>query len=420
MYFSPKRAVAATVLAIALVVGAGIAPAGAASATDVIVVKGHVKEPDGTPVKGVIAQSDCGCDGVTSTYALGRDRTSSTGYFSYKVERQYALNMGVNDSTEKYLFGARTAHGTIKTATGYTINVTMQKASVISGTISRSDGGARRFATAYFYRADTGKGAGSAFVNTAGKYVAHLKAGTFTVKFGGASSYVSTSWYGGTSKADATPVTVGYGKKVTGIDGVVTPKPTISGVIKIDGERPIGGVKERAVVTISDASGAQVNKRATDERFSFVKLKPGTYTVRVAPTKASGNYFTPVTQTVTLPAGTAIDRLVLATTSNPATTTNKRSVTMSLNPKGNSFAKTGKVFHTKISVKSYGSVTGAKVNIYVNGEKVSTRTLPASGRINWSKRMPTVTIGTFDIRVAYAGTSTTLARKSIVYALYGA
>jgi len=419
----PKRLIAATLIAATLMVASGAIPANAYSGdTTVVTVRGHVTEPDGTPVKGVVAQSDCGCGGSTGKYSLGRDITSSTGFYSFKVERQYALNIGFNHPDEKFRGVGRSSGTTTNSGTGYIIDVTMRRNSVISGTILSSDGTPSPFAYVRVYNAKTGKVGGSSHHTnkTTGTFEVFVKPGDYKILFGGATQYVTSTWYGGFATRGGSPtVSVGYGETVSGIDGSVTEKPRIEGSITIDGVPGSRAVRERIAVTLFDSLGAKVHRTVVSSGFTFVNLPPGNYTVDARPLESGPAWVQPLSIPVTVLANPAATKLVLDLVAVTPSVTDQRTVGIEFNPVTKGIAKSGKPLAGKIIFSSYGNVAGGKALIYVDGKKVDSRIVPASGRINWRFTPKSVEIGTFSVRVKFLGTDTTRASNRVVYALGG-
>jgi hypothetical protein len=425
MEFSAKRVFGAAVVALALTVGAGIAPAAAAS-NPLVTVKGHVVDPDGNPVAGITVQSDCGCDyegGAPTTHLSGTDTTSKTGLFAYRVRKSTALNISFNDPDKVYLPVGRSAGTTKKTSTGYIIDVEMEKASFIEGTIV-DNLGEPAGAEVSFYDAATGKGSGSGFSEKDGTFRAELKSGDYKVKFGGPSYYLGEQWLGGAATRDESPtVSVGYGATVTGINGTLQLKPSISGVLKIDGKNLKVDSGERIAVELYNEAGERVERRAVTTGWSFVELTPnslpaGTYTLKFRPTNASSDFFAPFSQTVVLPAGGAVKKLIVNTESIPASSTDKRKARVALGGVKPYQPQNGDTLRTKISSFSYGSTAGATVKIYVAGKKVATKKLNSAGRVNWTYTLKGLSKGYHSIRIVYSGTSTTLASKGYTYGFY--
>lgn len=417
------RLLATTALTTLLITGAASAPASAASPFSgdktVVTVTGHVTDRDGKPVKGIVVGAGCPCDGYsTEPYYSGSDTTSTTGLYSFKVQKQWAEFTYFTDTTKKYYTSS--IH-TARTATGYRVNATLRRFSIISGTVSSSDGGFSRSTSVKFFDAATGKGAGSTNSSTKGKFVARLKPGSYKVQFGYRSSYTNPVWYGGfATSAESPTVSVGYAKTVTGINQLVTPKPAISGKFTVDGAKPLDNVSANLRVSLLDAAGAEVKHTVVSTEFSFVGMAPGTYTISARPTTATDPFVQPLQQTVTLAPGAAISGLVLKLTTIPATAASTRSTGIDFAETSKGIAKSGKVLKGKIVVSSYGSVKGGKLVIYVDGKKVDSRTVPASGRLNWKYRPTKVVFGKFHVTAKFFGTETARSHSYVIYALYGA
>ncbi len=423
MEFSRVRLLAATALAALLVAGGAVAPASAASPftgdTTVVTVKGHVTDPAGKPITGILVGAGCPCDGYsTEPHSSGRDHTSSTGFYSFQVQKQWVEFIYFTDRTETYYTSS--IHRS-KAASGYLVDATLKRYSIVSGTVTVTDGGEARATSVRFFDAATGKGRGSTGVDTKGLYTARLKAGSFKVEFGDRSSYTNPVWYGGVATSAESPtVTVGYAKAVSGIDATVTPKPTITGRFTVDGAAPFDNVSGNLRITLTDANGTEIDNRVSRSAFSFVKLTPGTFTISARPTAGTDPFVQPFQQTVTLAPGSAISRLVLNLTSIPATAASTRSTGLDFRETSKGIAKAGKVLKGKIIISSYGSVRGGKLVIYVDGKKVDSRAVPASGRVNWKYRPTKVVFGKFHVTAKFFGTDTARSNSSIIYALYGA
>jgi hypothetical protein len=426
MEFSPKRILGVAIVALALTVGAGVSPALAAS-DPVVQVKGHVTDPNGDPVAGIKVQSDCGCDfdggQKPPTHLLGKDTTSKTGFYSYKVRKSVALNISFNDPDRDYIAVGRTAGTTKKNGTGYIIDVEIAKASFISGTIVDNTG-APYPAEIHFYDAKTGKENNSTFSEKDGTYKAQVKAGDYKVKFGGPSYYIGEQWYTGAASKEASPtVSVGYAASVSGINGTVPLKPAISGVLKIDGKNLDVNTGERIAVELVNAAGVRVEKKAVTTGWSFVELTAGTlpagdYTLKFSPTVKSSAFFAPFSQTVTLPAGGAIKKLIVNTASIPASATDKRVSRVGLEGVTPRQPTGGTTIKGKITSYSYGSTAGGTVKIYIAGKKVATKKLNSAGRANWSYTLPKLSKGNHTIKFVYSGTSTTLPTKHVAFNWY--
>jgi hypothetical protein len=429
MEFSLKRIFGVTSLALVLTAGAAGAPASAApfDAGPVVTVKGHVLNPGGKGVKGIEVQSDCGCDfepGSTPppTHLLGKDITSSTGFFSFTIRKNYAKNIHFTDPNENYL-NVPTDLDFTATSSGYTVDAELSLSSELAGTVRDPNGNPVTQVDLAVYDAKTGKSVSVLFgdVNKAGRFHLKVPAGTYKLKFKGNSYYYTSEWYGGAQlKADATPITVGYDAKVAGLNGTIIAKPYINGKVTLDGKKLLAGTKEKAVVTLLDPNGAVVESRALDGGFSFVDLKnkvglaPGNYTITATPSDKSYAFFTPVSIPVTVTANQGIENLVVPLASVPPSTTAKASPAITIEYLNKTAPKKGEKFTSKISVKSYGDVSGAKVTIYVGGKKITTRTLNDAGRVNWSTRFTGISAGSHSVYIEYAGTDTTQPRKSFV------
>jgi len=426
MNFSAKRVLGAVVVALALTVGAGVSPALAAS-DPVVLVKGHVTDPNGDPVGGIMVQSACGCgyEGREKppTDLVGKDTTSKTGLYSYKVRRSVALNISVEDPDGIYLPAGRADGTTKRNGSGYIIDVEIRKASSISGRTTDNTGAPYR-AEVHFYDAATGKEVSSDFSEKDGTYRTQVPNGDYKVKFGGPSYYVGEQWFGAAPTKEASPtVSVAYGASVTDINGTVPLKPAISGSLKIDGKNLKVNSGERIAVELVNGAGARVElKGDVTTGWSFVELKPGTlppgaYTLNFRPTKASSSFFTPVSTTVYLPPQGAIKKLIVNATSIPATADDKRQARLSLAVTPYQ-PQNGDTLKAKISSDSYGSTKGATVKIYVAGKHVATKTLNSAGRANWTYKVAGLSKGNHAVRLVYSGTSTTLPTKTNAYGLY--
>jgi hypothetical protein len=421
MTLSKMRILAATGLVGLLIAGGAAAPASAASTdTTVITIKGHVTDPAGKPIEGVKAFAACPCATDKGPHQADTDLTTSTGYYSLKIQKRYASTLYFSDPKKLYFpeQGNLTANGS-----GYLANATLQHVSTISGTVTVTNGAETRFTQIKFYDAVTGKGEGSTSADADGSYTARLKAGSYKVKFGGDAYYVNEVWYGGVATSAESPtVTVDYAGAVTGIDATVTPKPYISGSVTIDGKKPLQGVREEVEVTAVDANGTTVRRTSVFGPYYLVGLAAGTYTVTASSANANVPFVQPVSQSVTIAPNTAVRGLAINLASNPATATSTRSTGLAFSETSKGVAKAGRVLKGKIIVSSYGSVTGGKALIYVNGHKVDSRILPASGRLNWRFRPAKVEIGgthPFTVKVRFLGTDTARSRSLVVYALGG-
>ncbi len=422
--FSKTRLFAATALAGLLIAGGAVAPASAATgplpgATAVVTITGHVTDPDGKPITGIEAFAACPCAVDHGPHQADKDLTSATGYYSLRVQKQYASTLYFSDPKHRY-FGKT---GKLRaTASGYRANATLKRVSVVSGTVTAVNGARAHFTTVQFFDATTGKGRGGASAHADGTYTARIHPGSYKVRFGGG-PYTNQVWYGGAATSAESPtVTVGYGGTVTGIDATVTPKPTISGTITVDGKQALDAVRERVAVTIVDSSGVQVDKTVVSSAFSLTDLTPGDYTIQVRATNTGVPYVQPLDRAVTLLPGTAIRGLTLDLTSTPPTTSTTRTSAVEFFETSTGIARAGKVLKGKIVVSSYGVVKGGTVLIYVNGTKVDSRILPASGRINWRFRPAKVIVGgphPFRVTAHYLGTATTRPRFAYIYALGG-
>ena len=388
----------------------------------VVTITGHVIDRDGEPIAGIEVTAGCPCDGYSTVpHASGSDVTDSTGFYSFKVVRSWVDFTYFTDPNDNYFVAATKDATTTISGTTYTRDVTLERTSRITGTVTAVNGGRAHGTIVKFYDPKTGRGRGQTSADKDGHFEIVLKHGHYRVQFGGG-YYANKQWYGGVAtEAESPVVSVGYGKTTKGIDETVTPKPTVRGSITIDGKSMLGSVKERLVLTVTDETGAQLGyKYLPSTAFSLVELHPGALTLNFRATKGSGDWIEPYTQKIYLAPGTAIDGLSINLTSNPATLDSTRSTSVHFKESTKGIAKAGKRLAGKIILRSYGDVTGGRISIYVDGKKVDTRAVPASGRVNWSYTPKKVVFGKFNVKVKYFGTETTRSNSTVVYALYGA
>ena len=430
MKISRIRVLGLVGLVLALV-GGSVSAQAAEPLSPVITIKGHVTDREGEPLSGIRVEAwFCGCDAyVLDRYASGSDTTNSSGFYSFKVRKSFVTPIFFSDPNSNYFSKRKPRPSTTTRTGGYVIDARLEKVSIIEGTAVSSADGRPAYPYVELFDAATGRaipdGAYDSDVDNDGHFVARVRAGSYRLRFGGNFYYLHPIWYGQvTDRAQSPTVTVGYGETVSDINVVVTPKPTISGTFTFDGKKPPASVsradeiREALYVELFDQNGKRVDGFVTRDRFSFVELTPGSYTVKVRPTVHSGAYVQPVTQTIDLAPGTAIDNLVINLTTNPATATETRSTQLEFVQTSRGFAKPGKKLTGKILVSSYGDVARGKIAIYVNGKKVDTRTVPASGRINWEYTLPREAKDKFVMTVKFLGTETARSRSTVVYELY--
>jgi hypothetical protein len=423
MESSKMRVLAATVLAGLLLAGGAVAPAAAESPFSgnkvVVTISGHVTDSAGKPIEGILVGAGCPCDGYsTDPHFSGRDHTSPTGFYSFKVQKQWVEYTYFSDSTNTYY---RTSQHRSTTASGYRIDATFKRYSIISGTVTAINGGKPEGTSVRFSDPTTGKARFSAYSDTKGVFHARVKAGSYKVQFGYRSSYTNPVWYGGVATSAESPtVTVGYAKKVNGIDQSVTPKPAITGTFTVDGAKPLTNVSANLRVSLLDSTGAEVKHTVSRSGFSFVDITAGTYTIAARPVTKADPFVQPFQQTVTLAPDSAISGLVFDLTAIPPTATSTRSTGIEFRATSKGIAKSGKVLKGKIILSSYGSLTGGKLVIYVDGKKVDSRRVPASGRVNWRYRPTTVVFGKFHVTAKFFGTDTARSQSTGIYNLYGA
>lgn len=121
--------------------------------------------------------------------------------------------------------------------------------------------------------------------------------GTFTVQVrsGAAQPSHLPAWWGGTSSETATPIVLADGELRTGIDLVLPQTSSISGTVsELRGELWLLSRYSEVVLLREQGTGPQrfttVKKvyTATDGSFSFTKLMPGNYIIRVNPPAGIG------------------------------------------------------------------------------------------------------------------------------------
>jgi hypothetical protein len=244
------------------------------------------------------------------------------------------------------------------------------------------------------------------------------------VRFRGNAYYYGSSWYGGASvKADAATVTARAGKKTAGVNGTVAVKPSISGHLTVGGKEAVVGTRDGMVVNLLDPSGRRIARSLDSGVFSFVEkdgiaLTPGNYTLSIRPKEAAADFFDPTTVPVTLAPGDAIRDLAIDLTATPLPLGEKGATQVEFTQVSSAFPTEGKSFRAKIELRSYGSVTGGTVSLYVAGKKIVSKKVPSSGHVTLSTRFTGIKKGDHNIRVVYSGTGTTLPRNIAVGAMH--
>jgi len=106
-----------------------------------------------------------------------------------------------------------------------------------------------------------------------------LPAGTYLVQFLDTDHFWGTQWYQGASgRATATPIVVGDGVTVSGIDGLLPPVSGITGTVTSD-EAPRAGIDVR-VYEIASGRLAGKTVTAPDGTYAVLELPLGRYHVR--------------------------------------------------------------------------------------------------------------------------------------------
>ena len=420
MELSRLRILGAATLAMMLIGSPALAPAGASTDT-VVTVKGHVVDREGEPVSGITVGVSCSCvNGADRDTVSASDKTDRNGFYSLAVYRDFVKYIEFTDPDDDY-FPARKSDATSRASGAtYTIDVTLKRISRITGTVTAINGGRAGDVVVEAHDALTGKRRVVTYAHRDGTFEMRVEEGDYRVRFGGG-LYTYAQWYGeAATEAESPMISVGYGGIARDIDGSVTPKPTIQGTVIVDGKLALDDVKEHLVVTVTDETGWAVEGSVFASGGYFIGyLRPGALTVTVRPTRGSGSWIQPYSQEIYLAPHSAISGLDISVNSIPASATDTRSTSIFFQESTSGRPQSGKRLAGKITLQSYGDVTGGTVKIYVDGKKVATRRVPSSGRFNWSYTPKKVDQSNFFVTARYFGTETTRSRSSLLYGMGG-
>ena len=404
------KKLASVVVLAALLVSAGAIPAQAAS-DDVITIKGHAYDEDGRPLEGIRVLGGCSCDfegGTPPKYIFGNDTTSSTGFFSFQVLREYTRYVSYDDPQGRYL---ATYDATLRKASDgftYIASRTMHLASEVAGTIRDDAGKPAKQVEVKFYDAVTGKRVreqGEGQTDKNGHFHALVPGGSYKIRLSGINNSYAPEWYGDSPTREASPiVTVKRGGKTAGINGTLTKQLRIVGQVSLQGEKRVFGNGDRIRVRAKDAAGTVLSDDFAEGYFFVEKLQPGTYTLEFYP--SGSNFFVPQTVSYTLTPDTSVENAKVVLTPIPATPADKRSVAFAWGSPPFK-ARKGDLYRADFAVWSYGDVAGGTVSLFANGKKLDTVTVPASGKITVKTRFAGIPPGTYPLVLTFSGTETT-------------
>lgn len=375
-------------------------------------------DTDGQPIANARVGSDCGCDYMPEPLpkAAGHDRTDENGYYSYRVQRAYALNAHAMTKHDRYMPGFIHDATKTRTAAGYRIDYRLARSGAVAGTLTTNHGEPAKFVAVALFDAGSGKRAytlGDHETDAAGSYRVTVAPGTYIVQLSDDTYYTHGAWYGGTSKADATPVVVAGGETVDGIDGVVAEKSYVHVTATVDGAAPIRYVHEGILVTLRDASGAVVARGNGSDGADLVRsdssdydgFAPGDYTLSLAPRPRGSAFFTPVTVPLTIEADTVAEPTVDLTSTSPSAS-DPADVAFTMEQLSAGRPHRGEKYRVLVTVQSYGDTTGGRLTFRVGGEKVATKIVPASGEVRFHTRFHGIPAGHRHMTLVFHGTDT--------------
>ena len=270
-----------------------IGVAAPSSAAGMGVISGTVTDSAGDPIAGIqilliVPSQEPGHVGEAQVVDSADSAVDGTYSFSSYAFDDYSLQF--RDLTNVYAAESREPL-TITTGGTTTVDVTLDRASTISGVVTNPDG-TPSIATDVFVHRNTDTGwrvVGGNFTNRSGFYtVDGLKAGIYRLQFGSSptTDISGPEFYeNANSLATAKDLSILEGTTTTGIDAQLPPGVTISGVITNRANNRVNNILVSAYrIVDGQAELAGGNSTTRNGEYRVYGLPAGTYVFQVGPT----------------------------------------------------------------------------------------------------------------------------------------
>ena len=267
------------------------------------VLEGQLRFPDGSPARAIVTIVDLAGRRVGGGWTAGDGRWNFRGLPPGQLKVSFSsaelLPYNPNGLTppapffveteyykDRYSLASADPVTAVSGVTSFASTTTLTRAGTITGVLTSSAGAPLKGAKVYLVRSD-GRRAGPFRSDYKGRYSAFgLRAGTWKVRFVPEFSGLLSEYYDNSpTQAGATPITIGYGKRVEA-NATIARAARISGLVTDESRGSIPGVRVSAYNGFGEVVSSAITTASGS--YSLGRLPTGGFRIEFVPPEGSG------------------------------------------------------------------------------------------------------------------------------------